>query len=380
MRLHEYQSKEVFSEHRIPIPRGRLASTPEEAKSIAEELNGNVVLKAQVLVNGRGKAGGIRLVKSPDDAEQEASKILGNRIKGIPVRRLLVEEAVNIHQEIYFGMTVNRELGETLMIASAEGGVDIEEVTRSSPEKIVRININPLLGLRDYQARNCATDIEIPRSLWRSFINIAKNLYEAYFKLDATLMEINPLVITTDNRCVAVDGKIIIDDNALFRHPDYIDKRDISAETPEEIEARKFGLSYIKLSGNIGCLVNGAGLAMATMDIIQHKGGQPANFLDIGGGASAEKVSAALRIILEDPQVKTILINIFGGMTRCDEVAAGIRKVLDDIETTIPIVIRLVGTNKTEAKKTLAGANLMTADTLQEAAEKAVVLSLESNS
>jgi len=380
MRLHEYQSKEVFSEHRIPIPRGRLASTPEEAKSIAEELNGNVVLKAQVLVNGRGKAGGIRLVKSPDDAEQEASKILGNRIKGIPVRRLLVEEAVNIHQEIYFGMTVNRELGETLMIASAEGGVDIEEVTRSSPEKIVRININPLLGLRDYQARNCATDIEIPRSLWRSFINIAKNLYEAYFKLDATLMEINPLVITTDNRCVAVDGKIIIDDNALFRHPDYIDKRDISAETPEEIEARKFGLSYIKLSGNIGCLVNGAGLAMATMDIIQHKGGQPANFLDIGGGASAEKVSAALRIILEDPQVKTILINIFGGMTRCDEVAAGIRKVLDDIETTIPIVIRLVGTNKAQAKKTLAGANLMTADTLQEAAEKAVVLSLESNS
>jgi len=265
MRLHEYQSKEVFSDHHIPIPRGKLASTPEEAKLIAEELNGNVVLKAQVLVNGRGKAGGIRLVKSPDDAEQEASKILGNRIKGIPVRRLLVEEAVNIHQEIYFGMTVNRELGETLMIASAEGGVDIEEVTRSSPEKIVRININPLLGLRDYQARNCATDIEIPRSLWRSFINIAKNLYEAYFKLDATLMEINPLVITTDNRWVAVDGKIIIDDNALFRHPDYIDKRDISAETPEEIEARKFGLSYIKLSGNIGCLVNGAGLAIATI-------------------------------------------------------------------------------------------------------------------
>jgi succinyl-CoA synthetase beta subunit len=378
MRLHEYQSKEVFSDHRIPIPRGRLASTPEEAKLIAEELNDTVVLKAQVLVGGRGKAGGIRLVKSPKAAEEEASKILGNRIKDIPVRRLLVEEAVNIQQEIYFGMTVDRENGETLMIASAEGGVDIEEIARSSPEKIVRISINPLLGLRDYQARNCATDIEIPRSLWRSFITIAKNLYEAYLELDATLMEINPLVITTDGRWVALDGKIIIDDNALFRHPDYVDKRDISAETPEEIEARKFGLSYIKLSGNIGCLVNGAGLAMATMDIIQHKGGQPANFLDIGGGASADKVSAALRIILEDPQVKTILINIFGGITRCDEVATGIRQVLEEIRTDIPFIIRLVGTNEAEGKKILADANLMTADTLQEAAEKAVALSLES--
>ncbi len=378
MRLHEYQSKEVFSDHRIPIPRGRLASTPEEAKLIAEELNDNVVLKAQVLVGGRGKAGGIRLVKSPKAAEEEASKILGNRIKDIPVRRLLVEEAVNIQQEIYFGMTVDRENGETLMIASAEGGVDIEEIARSSPEKIVRININPLLGLRDYQARNCATDIEIPHPLWRSFITIAKNFYEAYLELDATLMEINPLVITTDGRWVALDGKIIIDDNALFRHPDYVDKRDISAETPEEIEARKFGLSYIKLSGNIGCLVNGAGLAMATMDIIQHKGGQPANFLDIGGGASADKVSAALRIIMEDPQVKTILINIFGGITRCDEVAAGIRQVLEEIRTDIPFIIRLVGTNEAEGKKILADANLMTADTLQEAAEKAVALSLES--
>jgi succinyl-CoA synthetase beta subunit len=377
MRLHEYQSKEVFSDHCIPIPKGRLASTPEEAKLIAEELNDTAVLKAQVLVGGRGKAGGIRLVKSPEEAEEEASKILGNRIKDIPVRRLLVEEAVNIQQEIYFGMTVDRENGETLMIASAEGGVDIEEIARSSPEKIVRISINPLLGLRDYQARNCATDIEIPRSLWRSFITIAKNLYEAYLKLDATLMEINPLVITTDYRWVALDGKIIIDDNALFRHPDYVDKRDITAESPEEIEARKFGLAYIKLSGNIGCLVNGAGLAMATMDIIQHKGGQPANFLDIGGGASAEKVSAALRIILEDPQVKTVLINIFGGITRCDEVANGIRRVLEDIDTDIPFVIRLVGTNEGEGKKILADANLQTADTLQEAAEKAVALSLE---
>ena len=378
MRLHEYQSKEVFVDHHIPIPRGRLASTPEEAGLIAEELNGPVVLKAQVLVGGRGKAGGVRLVKSSDEAEEEASKILGNRIMDIPVRHLLVEEAVNIQQEIYFGMTVDRESGETVMIASAEGGVDIEEVARVSPEKIVRININPLLGLRDYQARNCAADIEVPRDLWRSFIAIAQHLYQAYLQLDATLAEINPLVITTDNRWMALDGKIIIDDNALFRHLDIRDKRDISAESNEEIESRKFGVSYVKLDGNIGCLVNGAGLAMATMDIIHHKGGQPANFLDIGGGASAERVAAALRIILSDPEVKTVLINIFGGITRCDEVALGIQQVLEELHPEVPFIIRLVGTNEDEGRQILAEANLITADTLQEAAEQAVALSLES--
>ncbi len=372
MRLHEYQSKEVFADNKIPIPRGRLASTPEEAKLIAEELSGPVVLKSQVLVGGRGKAGGVRLVNSPEEAEEEASKILGNRIKDIPVRRLLVEEAVNIQQEIYFGMTVDREHGETMMIASAEGGIEIEEVARVSPDKIVRIGIDPLLGLRDFQARNLATEIEIPRQLWRPFITICQNLYSAYQQLDATLAEINPLVITTDNRIIALDGKIIVDDNALFRHPDLVDKRDTSAEPPEEIEARKFGLAYIKLDGNIGCLVNGAGLAMATMDIIQHKGGQPANFLDIGGGASAEKVAAALRIILADPQVETVLINIFGGITRCDEVANGIKQILDQIQTDVPFIIRLVGTNETEGRQILADANLETAETLQEAAEKAV--------
>ena len=377
MRLHEYQSKEIFANYQIPIPKGRLASTPEEAKLFSEELNTSVVLKAQVLVGGRGKAGGVRLVRSPDEAEEEAAKILGNRIKDIPVRRLLVEEAVNIHQEIYFGMTVDREKGEILMIASAEGGVDIEEVARDTPEKIVKVAIHPMVGLRDFQARNLATEIEIPRSLWRQFINICQNLYRAYCDLDATLVEINPLVITTDERLLALDGKIILDDNALFRHPDLVDKRDISAEAPAEVEARKFGLSYIKLDGNIGCLVNGAGLAMATMDIIQHKGGQPANFLDIGGGASAEKVAAALRIILADSQVKTVLINIFGGITRCDEVANGIRQILVDLDTNIPFIIRLVGTNEEKGRQILANANLSTAETLQEAAEKAVLLSQE---
>ena len=293
MRLHEYQSKAIFTDYKIPIPRGRLASTPEEAKLIVEELNGPVVLKAQILVGGRGRAGGIRLVNSPDEAEEEAAKILGQRINDFPVRRLLVEEAVNIQQEIYFGMTIDRENGQTLLIASAEGGIDIEEVAQRAPERILRVGINPLLGLRDFQARNLATEIEMPRRLWRSFITIAHNLYQSYLDLDMTLAEINPLVITTNTRLIALDGKITIDDNALFRHPDLVDRRDISAEQPEETEARKFCLSYIKLSGNIGCLVNGAGLAMATMDIIQHKGGQPANFLDIGGGASAGSCSTS---------------------------------------------------------------------------------------
>jgi len=374
MRLHEYQSKDVFAQHQIPIPRGRLASTPEEAKLIAEELNGPVVLKAQVLVGGRGKAGGVRLVNTPKEAEEEASKILGNRIKDIPVRRLLIEEGVNIQQEIYLGMTIDREGGETVMIASAEGGVEIEEVARVSPEKIARVGINPLLGLRDFQIRNLAAEIEIPRALWRPFIAICHNLYASYQGLDSTLAEINPLVITTDNRIIALDGKIIIDDNALFRHPDLMDKRDTSAEIPEEIEARKFGLSYIKLDGNIGCLVNGAGLAMASMDIIKHKGGLPANFLDIGGGASAEKVAAALRIILSDLQVKTVLINIFGGITRCDEVAYGIKQTLEELKPEIPFVIRLVGTNDVKGRQILAEANLTTAESLQEAAEKAVNL------
>jgi len=377
MRLHEYQSKEIFAQHQIPIPRGRLASTPEEAKLIAEELNGTVVLKAQVLIGGRGKAGGVRLVHSPKEAEEEASKILGNRIKDIPVRRLLVEEGVNIQQEIYLGMTIDRERGETVMIASAEGGIEIEEVARVTPEKIARVSINPLLGLRDFQIRNLAAEIEIPRDLWRSFIVICQNLYAAYQELDSTLAEINPLVITTDNHIIALDGKIIVDDNALFRHTDLMDKRDTSAEVPEEIEARKFGLAYIKLGGNIGCLVNGAGLAMASMDIIKHKGGLPANFLDIGGGASAEKVAAALRIILSDAQVKTVLINIFGGITRCDEVANGIKQALEELQPSVPFVIRLVGTNDIQGRQILAEANLITAESLQEAAEKAVNLAKE---
>jgi succinyl-CoA synthetase beta subunit len=377
MKLHEYQSKEIFRDFLIPIPRGRLASTPEEAKLIAEELSGSVVLKAQVLVGGRGKAGGIRLVNTPEAAKEETSELLGRTINDFPVRRLLVEEAVSIQQEIYLGMTVDRVAGRILLIASAEGGVDIEEIAQNYPEKIARISVNPLIGLQDYQARNLALEIEMPRSLWRSFISICQNLYKAYQALDLTLAEINPLVITHNNLLIGLDGKITIDDNALFLHPEFLDKRDLSAETPEEIEARKFSLSYINLSGNIGCMVNGAGLAMATMDIIQHKGGQPANFLDIGGGASSERVLAALRIILANPKIKTVLVNIFGGITRCDEVAKGIIQALSDIKTDIPFVVRLVGTNEAEGRLLLEGSNLETAKTLDEAAQKAVALSQE---
>jgi len=372
MKLHEYQSKQIFSRNGIPIPQGRLASTPIEAKQVAEELGLPVVLKAQVLVGGRGKAGGIRLVKTPDEAEEEASKILGNKIKGLPIRNLLVEKAINIRQEIYFGITNDRLAGKPVMIASGEGGVDIEEIACTMPDKIIKVHINPLLGLRDFQVRGIAAEINLQRENWRKFLQIGKGLWQAFCDIDAMLAEINPLVITNEGHLFAIDGKITIDDNALFRQRDLIDMRDLSAESPEEIKARKFDLSYIRLTGNIGCMVNGAGLAMATMDNIKICGGEPANFLDIGGGASSEKVSAALKIIMSDPNIKTVLINIFGGITRCDEVARGILTALEDHNLNVPMVIRLVGTNAEEGKKLLSDQNQITADTLFEATQLAV--------
>jgi succinyl-CoA synthetase beta subunit len=258
------------------------------------------------------------------------------------------------------------------MMASSEGGVDIEEVARTMPDKIIKVHIDPLLGLRDYQARDIAAGIDLPRELWRSFGSIACSLWQAYKQSDANLAEINPLVITSDNQLLAVDGKMVLDDNALFRHPDLAEMRDLDAEEEAEIEARKYGLSYIKLDGNIGCLVNGAGLAMTTMDIIKLFGGVPANFLDIGGGAGADKVTAALRIILSDPNVKAILVNIFGGITRCDIVAQGILTALKEVDTSIPMVVRLAGTNAEEGRQMLANAEMITANTLAEAAQKSV--------
>jgi succinyl-CoA synthetase beta subunit len=374
MKLHEYQSKQIFSRFGIPIPKGRVAATADEAKQIAKELGSRVLIKSQVLVGGRGKAGGIRLAKSPDEAAELASQILTMEIKGLPVRKVLVDEAANIESEIYLGITNDRTARRPVLMASSAGGVEIEEVARLTPEKIVRVNIDPLLELRDYQARDIATGIDLPREHWKQFGQIAGGLWQAFRSCDATLAEINPLVITSDNQLVALDGKMLIDDNALYRQQVLADLRDLDAEAPSEIEARRYGLSFIKLDGNIGCMVNGAGLAMTTMDIIKLFGGTPANFLDIGGGASAEKVAAALRIILSDPNVKAILFNIFGGITRGDEVARGILAALQEVNPTVSMVIRLVGTNAEEGRRILADAKMITADTLAEAARKAVAV------
>jgi succinyl-CoA synthetase beta subunit len=374
MKLHEYQSKQLFAQHGIPIPRGRMAMTAAEAKAIAEELRGRVVVKAQVLVGGRGKAGGIRLANSPEETLEIATQILAMQIKGLPVRKVLVDEAANIQSEIYLGVTNDRAARRPVMIASAEGGIEIEEVARTDPSKIARIHVDPLLGLREYQARDLAVSIELPREHWRGFIDIACGLHEAYSACDATLAEINPLVITKAQTLLAVDGKMVIDDSSLFRQTKLAEMRDLDEEAPAESEARKYGLTYIKLDGNIGCMVNGAGLAMATMDVIKVAGGSPANFLDIGGGAGAEKVAAALEIILSDRAVKAVLLNVFGGITRCDEVARGILMALETVSMKVPMVVRLVGTNEEEGRRLLAEKKMVTATSLLEAAEKAVAL------
>ena len=372
MKLHEYQSKLIFAKYGIPIPKGRVAATASEARAIAEELGGRVVIKSQVLVGGRGKAGGIKLAKNPREAEELATQILGMEIKGLPVRKVLVDRAANIVKEIYLGITNDRAARKPVMMCSAAGGVEIEEVARQTPEKIIKVHIDPLLGLRDYQARDIAAAIDLPRDHWRVFAQIANGLWLAYCDCDATLAEINPLVITGDNHLIALDGKMLIDDNALFRHTDLAEMRDLDAEATSEVEARKYGLSFIKLDGSIGCMVNGAGLAMTTMDIIKLFGGEPANFLDIGGGAGAEKVSAAMRIILADANVKAVLFNIFGGITRCDEVARGVLTAMDEVKPKVPMVVRLVGTNAEEGRKLLANAKMITAETLADAAKKAV--------
>jgi succinyl-CoA synthetase beta subunit len=377
MKLHEYQSKQIFARYGIQIPRGRVAGTATEARSIAEELGGRVVVKAQVLVGGRGKAGGVQLAHDANEAEQLAAKILAMQIKGLRVRKVLVDEAASIESEIYFSITNDRNARRPVMIASAAGGVEIEEVAANTPEKIVKIHIDPLLGLRDYQARDVAASIDLPRDHWKEFGKIAAGLWRVYTEQDATIAEINPLVITTDRRLLALDGKMLIDDNALYRHPDLVEMRDVDEEEPSEAEARKYGLSYIKLDGNIGCMVNGAGLAMTSMDIVKLYGGEPANFLDIGGGAGADKVAAAMRIILADPNVQAVLLNIFGGITRCDEVAHGILEATSQIKPKAPMVVRLVGTNAEEGRRLLADAKMITAETLADAAQKAVAAAKE---
>ncbi len=374
MKLHEYQSKRLFAAHGVPIPRGEVATTPEEARHIAEELGGPVVVKSQVLVGGRGKAGGIRLAQTPDEAEKVAGEILGMEIKGLPVRKVLLDEAADIRQEIYLGVVVDRAAHRPVMMASSEGGVEIEEVARTNPEAIKRVTIDPYLGLRSYQTLTLAKGIGLAGEHRRAFDRIARGLYQAFLAYDASLAEINPLIVTAGGELLAVDGKMVLDDNGLFRHPDLAQMRDVDEETPTEREAREAGLSYVQLDGEIGCMVNGAGLAMATMDITKHFGGAPANFLDIGGGAKAERVATALRLILADPNVKAVLFNIFGGITRCDEVARGVLAALDEIRPTVPVVVRLVGTNEAEGRAVLEQSEyeMLTAATLAEAAQKAV--------
>ncbi|MBL8145180.1 MAG: ADP-forming succinate--CoA ligase subunit beta [Anaerolineae bacterium] len=378
MNLHEYQSKRRFDKYNIPVPRGDIASTPEEARQIARELGGSVVVKAQVLVGGRGKAGGVKLAQNADEAEELARQILGMSIKGHIVHKVLIDPAANIVNEIYLGITNDRQTGCAVMMSSSEGGVEIEQVAHENPNAIIREQIGPSLGLRDYQARNIANAINLPREHWAAFTAIAQALYRCYTDSDATLAEINPLVITGDGTLLALDGKMIIDDNALFRQKELAEMRDTSAEPEAERIARKAGLTYVKLPGQIGCMVNGAGLAMTTMDMIKLYGGEgigPANFLDIGGGAQADRVAAALRIILSDPNVKAILFNIFGGITRGDEVAHGILQALDEVKTDLPMIIRLAGTNSEEGLEIIREANLSnihSAATLTEGAKKAI--------
>jgi succinyl-CoA synthetase beta subunit len=373
LKLQEFQAKRVFGEYGVPIPLGEVASTAAEARAAAERLHGPVVVKAQVLVGGRGKAGGIKLAKTPEEAEERAAAILGMKIKGIRVKTVLVDPAADIRTETYLGIVLDRTRRRVVVMASSEGGVDIEEVAARTPEKIVQAVVDPCLGLKEYQARELAAGIGLPRDQMGQFSQICQSLYAAFVGSDADLAEINPLVALGDGSLLAVDGKMVLDDSGLYRHPELAAMRDEDEETPEEREARLNGLSYVKLDGQIGCMVNGAGLAMATMDIIKFYGGSPANFLDVGGGAKADKVAAALRIILSDTNVRAVLFNIFGGITRCDEVARGILQALEEVPTTVPMVVRLVGTNDVEGRSILREARMRTAETLMEAAQLAVI-------
>lgn len=373
MDLHEYQAKRLFAKHGVPIPDGKVARTPAEARDYARELGGKVVIKAQVHTGGRGKAGGIKLANTPDEAEAGAAQILGMDIKSFTVKKVLVDQqAPGIAQEIYLAVLIDRGLRLPMIMASAAGGMDIEEVAETTPEKIIKVHINPSLGVRGYQTTYIANEMDLPRELWRDFHKLVLGLYDCFMANDASLTEINPLVITGDGKLLAVDGKMSIDDNALSRHPELAEMRDVEEEPLSEREARLAGINFIQLDGNIGCMVNGAGLAMSTMDIIKLFGGEPANFLDIGGGAKADQVATGLRLILSDSNVEAVLFNIFGGITRGDEVAKGIIAALDTIDTDVPMVVRLAGTNAEEGRAILAGADMETASTLSEAARKAV--------
>lgn len=374
MKIHEYQAKELFADAGIPVPGGSVATTPAEAFSIAEKFNKPVMVKAQVHVGGRGKAGGVKFAENAEAARVLAQKILGMDIKGLTVKKVLVTVAEDILSESYVGIILDRVTKRPVIMVSAAGGVDIEEVAAKTPEKIHKLYVDPVRGLQAFEARNLAYKLYRDINQVRQAADIIQKLYGLFWKYDASLVEINPLITTAGGNVIALDAKLNVDDNGLFRQKRIAEMRDLDAEDPAEVKAREADLSFVKLDGNIGCIVNGAGLAMATMDLVKRYGGEPANFLDIGGSSNPQKVVTAMQIILADPQVRAILFNIFGGITRCDDVANGIVAALNELKPRVPIVIRLTGTNEKEAQKILAGYKLPTADTLDEAVKKAIGL------
>jgi succinyl-CoA synthetase beta subunit len=375
MKIHEYQARDLFKKYGIPVPDGIVCHSVEEAEALVPDDNQLRVVKAQVHVGGRGKAGGVKLAKNKAEAVENAIRILGMDIKGYKVEKVLIANAVDIDKEFYIGLINDRNTKTVTLMASAEGGVEIEEVAKDSPEKIFKMSIDPVAGLMDWQAREVAFRLFSDINHVRVAVDIFKKLYKLYQDTDSTLAEINPLVITTQNEIKAIDGKMNFDDNALYRQPDILAMRDVTEDEQKEIDANEKGLSYIKLDGTIGCMVNGAGLAMATMDLIKLYGGEPANFLDIGGSSNPQKVVDAMNILLSDKNVKAVMINIFGGITRCDDVARGLISALELIKTNIPIVVRLSGTNAKEGLELLKATGLPTVSTMSEAALKAIELS-----
>ena len=379
MKLHEFQSKEILSKYGIPVPQGKIARTPSQAATAAFDLGGTIVVKAQIHAGGRGNAGGIKVVQTPGAAEQAAAALLGKNLttfqtgpEGVPVENVLIEEGIEIAEELYLGMVIDGSTKGVVVIASKSGGVNIEEVAQNSPEKILQIPIDPMLGVQGFQGRQIAYGLELSHNLVRTAATMLENLYKVFIDVDASLLEINPLVVTTDGKLVAADAKINIDDDAVYRHENIRDMADPSQEDPLEVQARESDINYVKLDGNIGCIVNGAGLAMATMDVASAAGAAPANFLDIGGGADEEKVAKALTLVLSDVNVKAVLVNLFGGILRCDIAARGFVMAIDrNRELERPMVVRMLGTNSEEGREILTSSNLEVTivQTLDEAAE-----------
>ena len=387
MKIHEYQAKEILGRFGVKVPRGEVISNPEEAHGVAKRLGGGtVVVKAQIHAGGRGKAGGVKVVRGPEEAERAAGEILGKTLvthqtgpEGRVVRRVLIEEGLDVERELYLGLVIDRGTGGPVFMASTEGGMEIEEVAAAHPERIVRESVDPAVRFQAFQARKLAFGLGLDSKLVNEATQFLQSLYRAFEATDASLTEINPFVVTEDGRLLALDAKMNFDDNALYRHPDVKEMRDVNEEDPLEVRATNFGLNYVRMDGTVGCMVNGAGLAMATMDIIQYAGGSPANFLDVGGGASEEQVRRGFEIILGDPNVRAVLINIFGGIMRCDIVANGVVAASRQLGIKVPVVVRLEGTNVELGQKILAasGLNFIVAQGMKDAAEKVVTAAKE---